>query len=172
MTFAIIENDAVTRYPDDPLADHPETSFGDGWTGGVVNGVEYVIVQPSAQPTFDPMTQNVVEAAPVLVDGVWTQQWTVVAASDADKASRLAAWRSSASVTRFQALAALSQAGMLAPVQALMANPATPALAVLAWNEITTFERLSPTLIALATQLGWTDAQLDGLFQSAAGITA
>lgn len=31
------------------------------------------------QPTFDPLTQKVAEAAPALVNGVWTQQWQIVA---------------------------------------------------------------------------------------------
>lgn len=32
----------------------------------------------TAQPTFDPITQAVAEANPVLINGNWTQQWAVV----------------------------------------------------------------------------------------------
>lgn len=38
---------------------------------------EYAWVYLSAQPTFDSLTQEAVEIAPVQVEGVWTQQWVV-----------------------------------------------------------------------------------------------
>lgn len=76
-----------------------------------------------------------------------------------------------ASVTRFQALAALSNAGLLANAQAAV-NASTNPLVPLAWNNAQTFDRASPTIAALATALNLTSAQLDALFIAAAGITA
>ncbi len=76
------------------------------------------------------------------------------------------------SVTRFQALAALHLAGHLPAVEAIMAAPETPMLAKLAWANALTFERSSPTLAALASSLGMTDADLDALFTAAASIEA
>lgn len=75
-------------------------------------------------------------------------------------------------VTRFQALAALEIAGKLTAVEAVIANPATSRLAKLAWDNALTFERTSPTLNALAAQIGMTDADLDALFVAAEQITA
>jgi len=76
------------------------------------------------------------------------------------------------SVTPFQAKAALLSAGYMPQVNALMADPTTPPMYVLAWNEASVFNRESPTVLALAAKLGMTSAQLDQLFTQAATITA
>lgn len=75
-------------------------------------------------------------------------------------------------VSRFQARAALHLAGLLTAVEALMADPATDTLARLAWTDAQEFRRTSPTLLAMASALSLTDAQLDQLFITAAGIEA
>ena len=74
------------------------------------------------------------------------------------------------SVTRFQAKAALDEAGHLDAIEAIIANPDTPRLYVLAWQDALTFERDSQTLAALAGMLQLTDADLDALFIRAAEI--
>lgn len=53
-----------------------------------------------------------------------------------------------------------------------MALPETPVLAKLAWADAQEFERGSPTIAALAGQIGLTEAQIDQLFMDAAGIKA
>lgn len=75
-------------------------------------------------------------------------------------------------VSRFQARAALYQAGLLEQVEAVMADPATDMLAVLAWQDAQEFRRLSSTINALQPALGLTDTQLDDLFRQAATIEA
>lgn len=75
-------------------------------------------------------------------------------------------------VTRFQALAALHLAGHLEAVKAIMASPETSMIAKLAWDNALSFERSSQTLQSLASTLGLTDADLDALFTTAAGIEA
>lgn len=75
------------------------------------------------------------------------------------------------SVTRFQALAALHNAGLLDSVKALMADPVTDPITVLAWDNGLTFERSSPTIASMAVALGLTDMDLDSLFTAAAAIT-
>lgn len=52
---------------------NPNTSF----TVPFDASPRYMPVQPTAKPTFDPLTQKVVEQAPALVDGQWVQQWSV-----------------------------------------------------------------------------------------------
>lgn len=76
------------------------------------------------------------------------------------------------SVTRFQALAALHLAGHLQTIEAIMADPATPILTKLAWDNALNFERSSPTVSGLAGVLNLSDADLDALFTTAAGIAA
>lgn len=76
------------------------------------------------------------------------------------------------SVTRFQAKAALEHAGLLGTVETIMANPATPILARLAWADALEFFRTSPTVAAIASALSLTDAQIDALFIQASGISA
>ena len=75
-------------------------------------------------------------------------------------------------VTRFQARAALHLAGLLTTVESLMTDPQTDMLARLAWQDAQEFRRQSPTMLSMAATLGLTDAQLDALFTTAAGIEA
>ncbi len=75
-------------------------------------------------------------------------------------------------VTAFQAKAALLDAGLLPQVESIMAQDSTPALAKLAWATAQVFNRSSPTVAAMASALGLTDAQIDALFVAGAAITA
>lgn len=75
-------------------------------------------------------------------------------------------------VSRFQAKAALLNAGLLNQVEAIIAAPATDAMTKLAWAEAIEFNRNSPTVLGLAQALGLTDQQLDDLFTAAAQINA
>lgn len=74
-------------------------------------------------------------------------------------------------VTRFQALAALQKAGLLATAQSA-ANGSTNPLVGLAFNNSQTFERNSPTVALIAAGLSLTSAQVDQLFITAATLTA
>lgn len=75
------------------------------------------------------------------------------------------------SVSRFQALAALSNAGLLTQAQNAV-NASTNPLVPLAWNNAQTFDRNSATVATLGPALGLTDAQIDSLFIAASIITA
>lgn len=72
--------------------------------------------------------------------------------------------------SRFQAMVALMDAGLLADVQIAIGG-AGP-LAQLAWAEATEFHRNSPTIAAIASGLGLTDLQTDDLFRASMAITA
>jgi len=87
-----------------------------------------------------------------------------------ENGAALVAWRSRMVVSRFQAMAALLDAGLLAGVNLALAG-AGP-VAQLAWAEAVEFRRNSPTIAALAVGLGLTDTQIDDLFRAAAQITA
>lgn len=73
-------------------------------------------------------------------------------------------------VSRFQARAALLDAGLLGAVEVALAD-AGP-LAQLAWAEAVEFRRTSPTIAALSAAIGLTDEQVDSLFRAAAQIEA
>lgn len=75
-------------------------------------------------------------------------------------------------VSRFQARAALMQAGMLEQVEVIMSEPDTDQLTVLAWHDATEFRRLSPAIGTIAGMIGLTDTQVDDLFRQAATIVA
>jgi len=75
-------------------------------------------------------------------------------------------------VSRFQALAALMQAGLLDDVTAWANDSNTDPLHTLAFETATEFWRDSPTLAAGAAAMGWTEQQLDDLFTAAAQIRA
>lgn len=75
-------------------------------------------------------------------------------------------------VSRFQARAALLQAGLLDQVEALISNANTPAITRLAWTDAQEFLRNSPTILSVAGTLGLTNEEIDALFVAASGITA
>jgi hypothetical protein len=74
-----------------------------------------------------------------------------------------------ATVSRFQAKAALMQAGLYEQVEAAIAGANDP-LVTLAWNEALSFERGSPTIAGIAQAVGLSDAQVDDLFRAARAI--
>lgn len=73
-------------------------------------------------------------------------------------------------VSPYQARMALLNAGHLATVEALMADPSTDQAAKIAWEYATVFERHSPFIATLAPALGLSDAAVDALFVAAAAI--
>lgn len=73
-------------------------------------------------------------------------------------------------VSRFQARAAMMQAGILDDAEAAVAQ--ADAITRLAWAEATEFRRASPAVAALAATMGLSSAQLDDLFRAAAQIEA
>lgn len=76
------------------------------------------------------------------------------------------------SVSRFQALAALMQVGLLDAVTAWANAPTTDPLHKLAFDTATEFSISSATMTAGAAALGWSGEQLQALFNAAARIQA
>lgn len=109
------------------------------------------------------------------------QSWTVVYAPEAtaqqraDGAALLASLTKQTPVipeeiTRFQAKAALLQAGRLAEIQLVIDAEPADSLIRLAWTDATHFTRSSPLLRAFAARARLSDADLDLLFTTAAQI--
>lgn len=75
-------------------------------------------------------------------------------------------------VTRFQALAALLQAGLLGDIAAYMSLETTDSFTRLAWQEVQVFKRDSPLVSAIGSLFGLTQVQIDDLFIFASTIEA
>lgn len=75
-------------------------------------------------------------------------------------------------VSRFQALAALMQAGLLGEVTTWANDPATDPLHKLAFDTATDFSSSSPALLAGASALGWPPERLEDIFEAAKNIVA
>lgn len=73
-------------------------------------------------------------------------------------------------VTRFQARAALYQAGLLDQVEASIAAPDTDMMLKLAWQDAQTFKRNSQFVSGMALKLGLSEQQIDSLFVAASQI--
>lgn len=75
-------------------------------------------------------------------------------------------------VTRFQALAILAAGGYLDTVRTYINTLDQNNVQRLAWENAADWERSSPTLNALATMLGLSNAQVDDLFIAASQVSA
>jgi hypothetical protein len=64
--------------------DYPDTSFPQPYELADLTAFGIHEVADVAAPTFDPATQAVDDLDPALVNGVWTQQWAVRAATQAE----------------------------------------------------------------------------------------
>lgn len=73
-------------------------------------------------------------------------------------------------VSRFQARAALLQAGLLSVAETAIANG--DPIQQLAWADAQEFRRASPTVAAIGAALGLSEADIDDLFIAAAAIEA
>ncbi len=92
-TALLSEDGSLARYPytiEDLRADHPGTIFFEPVDADTLAHFRVVVVQASTAPEVT-LEQTLTEAAPVLVDGVWTQQWAVAAAAPELVAERQAA---------------------------------------------------------------------------------
>lgn len=88
MTFAFVENGVITEYPigdyevrerhpgisfPTPLEEHDLTEFG------------IVSVKPVPHPTVNSRNERLYEDTPVLIDGVWQQNWTTTPLTPEEK---------------------------------------------------------------------------------------
>jgi len=125
-------------------------------------GVVFVVPTPRPRP---PAGKALLEGEPEQdAEGVWRQVWLEVEAPPEPPPSV------PESVTRFQARAVLLQMGLLAQVNAIVAQ--ADELTQLAYAETINWERNSPMLKALAGALSLTDEQVDDMFRQAAEIKA
>lgn len=155
----LIRSRPGTCWPRDGISDERAAEFG------------CVKLAPTEAPSFDPATEALDHATPILVDGVWTQQWAVRALTQEQKDAIHAASVPQA-VTMRQARLALLGAGLLDDVQTAinaMEEPAKSA-AQITWDHSTEVQRDNGLVAQLAPALGLTSAQVDALFIAAAAL--
>lgn len=91
MTYALIVNGtAVRTYPYSFALlrkDNPQVSYPENPTDEKLAEFNVHFVKPTVRPAV-PLTQNVIETLPILVDGKWTQAWAIIAASAEEIAAR------------------------------------------------------------------------------------
>jgi len=90
MQYAKINGDTILEFPSYPQRDHPNTSLGDGWTGGEIEGTTYVLVEIEDTPPTDYLTQDTEVQPPQKLKGKWTVKTKVKDISPEEKAKRSA----------------------------------------------------------------------------------
>ena len=101
----------------------PNVSFKKSITSADLASRGYAVVQETEKPSCTKY-QKVVEAAPVEVDGIWTQQWAVVDLEGAELVDNLPSWSQvETAITNISSLAdAKVYLGKLSRVVYLMAK--------------------------------------------------
>ena len=136
---------------------HAVRNTAGAWTGAVYDQVTPAILRHHADHDED-----LLPVAAIHQDA--SGSWSATELAQSERAATLA-------VTRFQARAALMQAGLLGAVEGAVAGSSDPFIQ-LAWAESVEFPRASPTIAALAAAVGLSDAEVDQLFITASTITA
>lgn len=62
--------------------DNPQVSFPKNPPDALLADYGVFPVTPTERPDVDPRTERLEEGAPVLIDGLWTQAWDIVALTD------------------------------------------------------------------------------------------
>lgn len=161
-------NNIIVQYPyylSELPVEYPNTSFPVNMTPEFLVAYNIYPVQTTPQPPYNALTQKVEEGTPELIDGVWVQQWVVVELTPEEQAEALQVARYKAWLTAANFRIGLYNMGELERVDEYIAQPTTSEDVKIMYNYATVFERMNPTLIQIATDLGFTDAQLDQLFE-------
>lgn len=173
MVYVLANNGSVDKYPyslTDMRRANPDVSFPADIPDELAAEFNVFPVVEVTPPSYNPDSQNLVWVNPIYVNGVWTQQWRVDDMTPEEIAARIAAWRAGASCTPFQGRVALSNAGLLAQVEAAIQSADDKTK--IAWEYAILWERMSPMILSLSSALGLSETQVDDLFKQAAEITA
>ena len=167
--YAKVEDGAVVQYPYDLYTlrqDNPNTSFPDGMTTEQYAEWGMVPVTVEPEPEFDRVYKELESVDLTLVDGVWTQGWSVVDRDPEDVQETIEAQRQGMKCSMRQARLALLQQGLLSNVDAVIAalpdGEREPA--EIEWEYAKDVERLSPLVVSLMPALGMSDEEIDNLF--------
>lgn len=168
MRLRIRETGAVV-YDNEFRALHPDTSFPLVLDANTLNDFGADPVFEGPQP---PLTENQYSQQDGVeeINGQWFTKYVAVDYTPEELAARTEQWRQSASCTPFQGRMALADAGLLADVEAAIAQADDKTK--VAWEYALEWKRVSPLIATLATSLNITDEQVDTLFKEAASVQA
>jgi len=96
--YVKITNGSVEQYPytlGNLRRDNPNVSFPKTVPESTLNDYGVFKVEEAEKPAFDVLTQSISEANPAMVDGKWTQQWTISDRSEDQAATNVRAHRAS-----------------------------------------------------------------------------
>lgn len=143
-------------------AAYPDTSFPAVLDDTIFAEFGIFPVTPTV-PVFDAATHKATQFDPVEIDGVWTQQWDVVALTQAEID---AAYQASVpqEISRAQFILALlhTSPDLLDAVEAAIAN--SDRATQINYKERLTFRRDFPLVATMAAALGKTDLEIDAIF--------
>ena len=108
MAYAFVSDGSITKYPAgllDIRKAHPQTSFPKNLEGVDLSSFGVVTVADADQPSFNINTQTITEGAPALVDGTWTQTWSISDLSEEQLAANTASVAASVRAERNRRLA-------------------------------------------------------------------
>lgn len=89
--YVYAPNGIVRKYPyslADLVSDHPYTSFPAAIPDSLAADFDVFPVKDTPVPTYNPIAENLIWSDPVLVDGIWVQQWAVEDATPEEIAER------------------------------------------------------------------------------------
>lgn len=138
-------------------AENPNTSFPKEMSDALLADYNIFPVKPTERPVVDG-TQIVIEIAPILIDGVWTQQFEIRPAPVPK------------SITPRQCRLLLLQQGLLEQVEAMISQASNDVK--ITWEYALEFRRDDPLLNQLAANLSppLTDEQIDQFFFAASEL--
>lgn len=90
--YVLANQSAVIKFPyslSDLRKDNPNTSFPSSMEDEALASWGVFLVQDQTPPSFDPATETLIQDEPVLREGQWLQQWSVVKASADEVEERL-----------------------------------------------------------------------------------
>jgi hypothetical protein len=90
---ALILNGAVEKYPysiGNLRKDNPQVSFPKNPSDATLAEYGVLPVARTERPEHDPITENLNEGTPAIINGVWTQVWIVTPADPDEIAQRIA----------------------------------------------------------------------------------
>lgn len=169
MIYVKVENGIPVKYSIYKLRqDNPNISFPSEPSDALLAGYSVYPLTETDPPSFDQLTEKVIEVAPVKIDGVWTQQWEIVDLTEEEIQNR----RAQTQVSMRQARLALLNEGFLSQIEAAIASlPAgQKEAAEIEWEYGSNVERLSPWVVQITSALGMTDEQVDELFAYASTL--
>ena len=146
----------------------PKTLFPSVMPEETIASLGLLLVLPTPLPGFDPALQIAEEAAPALIDGQWTQQWTVRDLPPEERKARVPTV-----VSMRQARLALLQAGLLDQMETAIAaieDPDQRQAVQIEWEYAAEVSRAHPWVQSLAATLELDETGMDGLFTLAATL--